>query len=310
MSNLTHKLKQSLRSLLQYLGLYANAENVRDFLKYRRIKTFEVKVNDLNVRFHTRDEYSNGWFFPRYAGGELHERTVTEMLLKSVEGAQCFVDVGANLGWYTCLASKHMPEGKVYGFEMDDLNYALLLKNIAINNLNNVEAYNIAVSDLSSGVVSYKREHNSPSPVFSLYTGDTDQENTANLISVSAITLDGFFENKRPMPDVIKIDVEGAEMKVLRGMKRVMTECRPTLFLEIHTLDLPAFDSSYADILSLLFEYGYETFEIVDITGKWHGNQLEVLSKESVLERPAMVYAVAAKQGMQSGESEISFEII
>jgi FkbM family methyltransferase len=218
MKNTAHTPKKLFKSLLQQLGLYAYVLRIKR-RKYQSIKMFAVTINGVKVQFSTENEYSNSWFFPRYAGGKIHEKKVTEMLIKVLDSAKCFVDIGANLGWYTCLACKHMPQGIVYGFEMDDLNFAFLQKNIAINSCTNVEVHNLAISD-SSGVLSYKRESNRPSPLFRLTSGDTDK-NSAGLVSVSSITLDDFFKSKELMPDVIKIDVEGAEMNVLRGMRRI-----------------------------------------------------------------------------------------
>jgi FkbM family methyltransferase len=254
---------------------------------------FAVTINGVKVQFSTENEYSNSWFFPRYAGGKIHEKIVTEMLIKVLDGAKCFVDIGANLGWYTCLACKHMPQGIVYGFEMDDLNFAFLQKNIAINSCTNVEVHNLAISD-SSGVLSYKRESNRPSPLFRLTSGDTDK-NSAGLVSVSSITLDDFFKSKELMPDVIKIDVEGAEMNVLRGMRRITREFKPTLFLEVHPDNLPSFNTSSSAILSLLIDNGYKVFEIEEMRGHKSSEQLKALSQGSVLERNTMLYAVAAK---------------
>jgi FkbM family methyltransferase len=292
MKNTAHTPKKLFKSLLQQLGLYAYVLRIKR-RKYQSIKMFAVTINGVKVQFSTENEYSNSWFFPRYAGGKIHEKIVTDMLIKVLDGAKCFVDIGANLGWYTCLACKHMPQGIVYGFEMDDLNFAFLQKNIAINSCTNVEVHNLAISD-SSGVLSYKRESNRPSPLFRLTSGDTDK-NSAGLVSVSSITLDDFFKSKELMPDVIKIDVEGAEMNVLRGMRRITREFKPTLFLEVHPDNLPSFNTSSSAILSLLIDNGYKVFEIEEMRGHKSSEQLKALSQGSVLERNTMLYAVAAK---------------
>jgi FkbM family methyltransferase len=215
------------------------------------------------------------------------------MLLKVLDGMKCFVDIGTYLGWYTCLASKHMPQGKVFAFEMDELNYALLKENLIINDCKNVEAHNLAVSD-SSGMLNYMRAEDHPSPLFRLNTEETIS-NSSNLISVGAITLDCFFQNKDLKPDVIKIDVEGAEMNVLRGMRGLIEKYKPSMFLEIHPLILPIYNSSASAILSLLMKSGYKIFEIDDMRCQESCKKLNELSSESVLERNSMIYAVAPK---------------
>lgn len=60
------------------------------------------------------------------------------------------------------------------------------------------------------------------------------------------------------VPDVVKIDVEGAEMAVLRGMHDVIRERKPTLFIEVHRDRIESFDTAEADILNFLSDFGYE----------------------------------------------------
>ena len=91
-----------------------------------------LTIDDISVLFSTEDEYSKRWFFPRYEGGKIHEQQVTELVLETARKSRCFVDVGTNLGWYTCLVSRCTLQGVVYAFEMDDLNYALLKENLRI----------------------------------------------------------------------------------------------------------------------------------------------------------------------------------
>jgi FkbM family methyltransferase len=297
MKSIAQSLKGSLKSTLQHLGLYKYALQIRWFLnpkrrRYRKIKRFTASLNGVIAQFSTEDEYSNSWFFPRYAGGRIHEKKVTEMLMEALHRAKCFVDVGTNLGWYTCLAAKHMPYGSVYGFEMDDLNFALLKKNIAINKCSNVEVHHLAVSD-STSVVSYKREANRPSPMFHLQTRAKD-ENSIGFVSVNSIALDDFFKSKRVMPDVIKIDVEGAEVSVLMGMKRILRDCKPILFLEIHPSKLRYFNTSTSAIISLFIENNYGVFEIQSMRNPGSKKQLKPLLRDSLIEDNTMLYATPA----------------
>lgn len=287
-------VKSPLRAVLSGIGIYESALQTRDFFSgksYRNQQKFTAILNDIAVDFSTEDRYSNAWFFPRYLGGLLHEQVVTKLLIDSLGEAQCFVDVGTNLGWYSCMAARHMPGGKVYGFEMDDLNFALLQKNIALNSLTNIQAYNLAVSD-APAQLSYRREAQRPSPVFRLQAG-TEAPQAGELRSVEAIALDSFLEAEAVRPDVIKIDVEGAEMGVLRGMKRILAEVKPTLFLEIHPATLPQFGTSTAEVLSQLIENGYQVFEIEEMRSQDSAGQLKPLGSKSVLENNTMLYAIA-----------------
>lgn len=74
---------------------------------------------------------------------------------------------------------------------------------------------------------------------------------------VSSITLDRFVADSGIVPDVIKIDVEGAELLVLRGARQVLAQHRPSLLLGVHPYWLPRSDST-RDIFDLLESLGYE----------------------------------------------------
>ena len=293
LKSLAQKVKTIIKFALQHLGLINYAQKIR-MLPYRDRKEFTVTLNGITVRFSTQDEYSKSWFFPRYAGRRIHERVVTEMLIEALQSARCFVDVGTNLGWYTCVAAMQMPGGIVYGFEMDDLNFALLEKNIAINNCPNVEVYNLALSD-SSGVVSYKRDENRPNPGFYIDV-NTKDENSTGVMSVNSVTLDEFLQGKEAVPDVIKIDVEGAEMNVLMGMRQTLINYMPVLFLEIHPSNLNYFKTSTSAILSFLIESGYQVFEIEDLRLQEAIRRLKPLLPDSMINGNAMVYATTAQE--------------
>ena len=298
MKNFERKIKNALKSSFNNHGSSTSGVVTRGFRDgtrrtQGRPHTYEYTLNDVTVRFCTEQQDAYSWFFPRYAEGRIHERRVTETLIKTIDGAKCFVDIGAYLGWYTCLASKHMPQGKVYGFEMDAINFALLKKNLIINDCKNAEAYNLAVSD-SSGMLSYEREDSHPSPILRLSTEEmTDY--SPNLITVAAITIDDFFQNKTIKPDVIKIDVEGAETKVLMGMTRLLEKFNPTMFLEIHPANLPLYNSSVSAILMRLMKNEYAVFEIENMRSQNSCMRLNELSPQSVIEENSMILALSLR---------------
>lgn len=247
-----------------------------------------IEVDDIRIVFSTEDPYSKKWLLRYYEGG-IHEEPVTRLILEVLKDAKCFVDIGTNLGWYTLLASKAIPNGIVYGFELDELNYELLKKNIEINHCRNVTAIHAALSD-REGTVQYARKLHEPSSVFRI-TPDSSTELPEDLVDVPALALDDFIAREKVIPDVIKIDVEGAEAKVLQGMKRILTQGDPKIFLEVHPKWLPAFQSSVGEILGQLIDNGYEIHEIQGMRQPGVRTGLRALSKNSILEENTMLYA-------------------
>jgi FkbM family methyltransferase len=184
-----------------------------------------------------------------------------------------------------------MPDGVVYGFEMDDVFFELLTRNIEENNCSNVEAFNVAVCDCT-GVVKYRRDSNRYSSGFRLRT-DTTDENDDLMVLVESVALDDFLQSKGVVPDVIKVDVEGAEMDVLKGMRQTLQDHKPTLFLEVHPGYLPDFNTSIAEILSLLVEFDYRVYEIENMRNQESDGQLAPLAPDADVKDNAMLYATA-----------------
>jgi FkbM family methyltransferase len=284
-----------LRAIARRLGL-SKLKQWYFLAKYRSVDCFEVAIDGIKLRFSTEDSYSKLWFFPRYDGGKLHEEPITRLLIENLAHARCFVDCGANLGWYTCVAGKFMNERNVYGFELDDLNCELLCKNINMNDCTNVQIFRAAVTD-KPGQVTYVRDPKTPPFALHISSEADNARKAAKKITVKAISFDTFFQDKEIKPDVLKIDVEGAEMQVLQGMKEILRNEAPILFLEVHPEELRTFNSSVGEVMSVLFENGYdvystELYTISEMTrGKTVSEKLEKLTKDTVPTTRTMLYA-------------------
>lgn len=280
-------MKNPIRLIKGFLwrhGLYSYASR-----KYRHLHRFTFKRDALEVQFHTDDEYSNSWFFPRFAGGKKgHEHKVTDLILDSLGGSQCFLDVGANLGWFTCIVAKHLPQGQVYGFEMDGSNFAVLQRNVALNACGNAQVFHQAVAE-SSGTRYYDRPAARPSPMYQLASGGG--ATGKSMVAVETIALDDFCARTGVKPDVIKIDVEGAEMNVLRGMQRLLAEVRPVIFMELHPYHLPKFQTSAAEVVKFLTDRRYELSEVVKMRDFGSATDLKPITADSVLTKNTMLYA-------------------
>ena len=186
---------------------------------------YVATVDGLTVRFSIEGRYSRRWFLPRYRGGALHEAALTMHLVRLCGPDACFIDVGANLGWFACGVGRHLDGGEVHSFEMDDLSYALLRRNVALIGLDHVRCTLAAVGD-REGHATYFRPPGVASPGASVVQ---KREAFSERVERDMITLDGYCAEHGVAPDVIKIDVEGAEMAVLQGMRDVLRRHRPVL---------------------------------------------------------------------------------
>lgn len=228
-------------------------ENYRNEQSIQKSSPFPAIVEDVECLYNTNDEYSYKWFHPRYSGGKLHEEIATNLFVAKAKHAKVIVDIGANLGWFTCLAGTANPDASVYAFEMDDKNHQLCNSNILLNRLSNVVLERKAVSNMN-GEITYELPggKNKAAANFRIDTSGSSKSNR-----VPCIALDDYFKDKQH-PELIKIDVEGAEQLVLEGMHSLLAGGRlKAMLIEIHPVWLQEMGGSVEDIVALLHKHNF-----------------------------------------------------
>jgi FkbM family methyltransferase len=184
--------------------------------------------------------------------GELDTRIMKEYVLKN----DIVIDVGANIGYYTLLFSRLVGEqGKVLSFEPEPKNFEILKKNIEINAYKNVQIEQVALSDKNGEIDLFVSDNMLNHKIY----------RTENIISkpikVKAITLDDYV-SKHELTDkinFIKIDVEGAELKAMNGMKHILQESKKLkIFTEFMFHHLKQCGSEPKDLVNLLLDEGFE----------------------------------------------------
>jgi FkbM family methyltransferase len=175
-----------------------------------------------------------------------------------------FVDVGANAGLYTLFAAAAVgPSGRVIACEPSGREQARLRANLALNDFPQVELVKAALGD-APGTASlrlaerYLAGHNS---MFLTPPGAVREE------VVTVTTLDRVLATAARC-DCVKIDVEGAELRVLRGGADTLARFRPKLLIEFNPETLAAADTSAAEVAGWLGARGYRLFEIDPATGE------------------------------------------
>jgi FkbM family methyltransferase len=156
---------------------------------------------------------------------------VVKRLLK--EG-DVIVEAGANIGYYALLESRLIGnKGKIYAIEPVPANMELLRKNIALNGYTNIETYQLAVGDVP-GVASMYLTSQRNLPTLRDIKGTNKEEFFTEEIKVQLATLDDFLRDKK-YPSFIRMDVEGYEYQIIKGMKETLAKKLPLkIFIEFH----------------------------------------------------------------------------
>jgi FkbM family methyltransferase len=143
-------------------------------------------------------------------------------------------DVGANVGYISLLLAKRVGEiGQVYAFEALPANIERLRSNLLLNGMEvRVQVVEAAVIDRSVPVQFLV----GPSGGMGKAAGSAGRrQGYVQSIPISGLALDDFvFEQGNPLPQVVKMDIEGGEVLALPGMRRVLREAHPILLLELH----------------------------------------------------------------------------
>lgn len=170
-------------------------------------------------------------------------------------------DIGANTGLYTLFAAKACPDGEVIAFEPYPPNLIMLNKDVARNQLQNIEIIDMALSDSVGNI-----EFNQPDEDDVGYGSSSIEANESETtIEVPTTTGDKLIaDSEIPEPNVVKIDVEGSEPLVLEGLENALSapSCR-TVYCEVHLSgvdhrpSIEDFGSSEEDIANRLREFGF-----------------------------------------------------
>lgn len=246
-------------------GLPRIAEFIRKMQAKRHPKT-EVVIDDFGggARFACRlSEHMGSQIYWRgaYSGSQLR------VLASRLQPGGVFIDLGANQGEFTVFAASLVGEdGRVFAFEPSPVMQKRLSKNIQLNGFEQVRIEPLAVADKPGRLPLY-------SPTGAFEDGTThdglptlyNQAGTSacSTAEVAVTTLDEWqLEQRLARVDVIKIDIEGAELPALQGGLALIQRFRPTLIMELNAATSRAAGYSMQDLIAWLQAQNYDIFKI------------------------------------------------
>jgi FkbM family methyltransferase len=174
-----------------------------------------------------------------------NEDEVMDALVARIRPGDAVFDIGAHHGVWAILLARHVTE--VVAFEPQPRTFDVLQEMIAVNGARNVSAACVAL-----GSEPQTADFWGTGSGASLRPGALRPSHTR----VTVDTLDRFVERRGSPPDVLKIDVEGAEYHVLLGGRQCLARAR-LVCIEVHFDELPKFGASYEMVLAVLMEAGF-----------------------------------------------------
>lgn len=164
----------------------------------------------------------------RYIGAALvrfgeYSESEVELWRQLIPANAIVADVGANVGAHTVALASLVPKGMVFSFEPIRSIYHILAGNVAINGLNNVQVHHAAVGAAEGSITVPAFDLTREDNYGGVALGGFDTGNPVPLVRL---------DDAMPVCHFLKVDVEGMEQSVLEGAQRIISQCRPALYLE------------------------------------------------------------------------------
>jgi FkbM family methyltransferase len=216
----------------------------------------EFSITDRNIKFNINNKIEE--FRLRHWG---HEKEYVLKVINEIRENDVFLDIGSSVGLFSLLAAYKANSGKVVSIEPDNENLAALIQNYKINRKNNFIVCNIAAGAEKGEMSLFTNGSNDYSPSLKPVNG------ISNFVKIKVDSIDNLISDDIiPIPNLVKIDIEGAEFIALQGMKSLLTSVnRPRIiFVAIHPEFLEAFGTSTNEILTYMDSCGYYAVEQIE----------------------------------------------
>jgi FkbM family methyltransferase len=209
-----------------------------------------------------------------------YEKEVGALLKEIVRPDDVFLDLGANIGYFSLLIASNSSSVRIISFEpVKDL-FQDMNDNISLNNIRNISTINATVGEMNvekelfvsasdnSGMSSFHQPEN--------YSGKKER--------VKVVAIDDWFKTSGLSKiDIIKLDIEGSELAALKGMKEVLQKQRPVLIVEVNPETLSMFNLKTSDIYDYLKQLNFKGFLILKNGLLEHLSQPDITETANVL---------------------------
>ena len=249
--------------------------------KYSRTEDIVKKIHDYELILNMKDK---GIQKQLLTNGD-RELLATIALRKELKQGDVILEAGANIGYYAIMESKKIGNnGLIYAIEPSRKNYFDLKKNISHNNVKNIDTYHLAFGDKNKMVnlgISNMCNMNRVMENADLRFDETEK--------VKMVTIDKFLKSKKN-PDIVRMDVEGSEYEIFKGMEKLLKNSPPRLlYIETHFKEMGKQRSiefltnlkncGYEIKYAFLYETSTSKFPLLNYLDK---KRLQFLSKEKL----------------------------
>ncbi|BDC50929.1 hypothetical protein F183_A32450 [Bryobacterales bacterium F-183] len=187
-----------------------------------------------------------------------YESAELRLLQRYARGRKCFLDIGANAGFYSIGMAKAFPDLAIHAFEPVPATHEQLRRNLALNEAARVQAHHLGLSD-TAGELTFYFDATVSGASSSAPLGEGFETTT---VTCPVATLDSFVASRGLQPDLIKCDVEGGELKTFLGARETLAKYKPVVFTEMLRKWAARFHYHPNDLIAYFAELGYICYRI------------------------------------------------
>lgn len=190
-----------------------------------------------------------------------YETLETEFLKAITQDDGVILDIGANCGWYALALARHCPSVRIHAFEPIPHTFGILERNIRHNGLLNIEAHRLAFSN-QEATLEFLYTPNCSGATSQVLAGQPGSRESLRKVACHATTLDSFCTQNALAPQIIKCDVEGAELMVIQGGEAMLAKHRPVILIELLRKWAKQFDYHPSEVVKRLASLGYQAYTL------------------------------------------------
>ena len=176
---------------------------------------------------------------------KIWEPWLTEYILDKLRPDSVFIDAGASVGWFTLLAAVHCPQGHIIAFEPHTQRHRMLVSSVAANGFTNVVSIRAALSDMEGHTtLGGRADAQMGKPGEEIRTVRLDE--TLKILGIDHV-------------DLVKMDIEGAEVRALQGMDKTLRTPDVKMAIEVHPNLMIRYGDASADLYKLMESHGFRS---------------------------------------------------
>ena len=211
------------------------------------------KIQNKSIKLHANFAFSNFEYW-----GKQHNN-LFNTYLKIAKTSKCFFDIGAHIGIVTIPVALNMKNsGQVYSFEPSKRNLYFLKYHIKKNNVKNVKIVDKIVSSKTMSNVRFY-EASETTGMNSIIK--INEKNVTTMKKMKSISLDDFCESEDLKPDILKVDIEGSEVDLLIGARKIISKHKPIIFLSYHAKHLKELGYKRNAMIKIIKELRYVAYD-------------------------------------------------